>query len=67
MPLINFKVKLRPMWTNHCVLSAAAGADKDNANFHNIGFIRKDTKLYILVVTLLDKKQSKLLSKGFER
>ena len=44
------------MWTNHCVLSAAAGADKDNANFHNIGFVMKDTKLYILVVTLLDKK-----------
>ena len=44
------------MWTNHCVLSAAAGADNDNAYFNNIGFTMKDTKLYILVVTLLDKK-----------
>ena len=56
MPLINCKIKLRFMWTNHCVLSAAADDDNDNANFNNIGFTMKDKKLYILVVTLLDKK-----------
>ena len=56
MPLINCKIKLRFMWTNHCVLSAAAADDNDNANFNNIGFTMKDKKLYILVVTLLDKK-----------
>ena len=56
MPMINCKVKLRLMWTNHCALSAAAGADNDNAYFNDIGFTMKDTKLYILVVTLLDKK-----------
>ena len=53
----------------YCVL-AAAGDENDNANFNNINFTFKDTKLYVPVVTLSAKeneKLSKLFSKGFER
>ena len=71
MPLINCKVELKLKWTKNCVL-AAAGADiiDNNNNNANIIFTIKDTKLYVLVVTLSAKdnqKPSKLLSKGFER
>lgn len=51
-------------------MSTAAGADNDNTNPNNISFTMKDTKLYVLVVTLSAKenrKLSKRLSKGFER
>ena len=69
MPSINYNVELKRKWTRHCVLSAA-GADSDDANFNNIIFTIKDTKLFVPVVTLSEKdnqKLSKLLRKGFER
>ena len=69
MPLINCKVDLKFQWTKHCVLSVSATNDA-NGNNNDIIFTIKDTKLYILVVTLSardNQKLSKLLSKGFER
>ena len=54
-------------WTNHCVLSANRN-DNDDASSNNIIFTIKDTKLYVLVVTLSAKdnrKPSKCLSKWF--
>ena len=69
MPLINCKVELELKLRNHCVLTTA-GVDKVNANDDNIIFTIKDTKLYVLLVTLSAKnsqKLSKSLSKGFER
>ena len=47
-----------------------AGANKANAINSNIIFIIKDTKLYVLAVSLsakVNQKLSKLLSKGFEK
>ena len=70
MPLINSKVKLKLKWTKYCVQSAA-GADNNNDNSNNIIFTVKDTKLFVLIVTLSakynQKLQPKLLSKGFEK
>ena len=69
MQLLNCKVKSKLKWTNDCVLSTA-GADNDDVNYNDITFTKRETKLYILVVTLSTKenqKLSKLLSKGFER
>ena len=66
IPLINFKAQLKIKWKKHCVL-AAAGVDNISAN-DNIIFAIKETKLYVLVITLSAKdnqKLSKLLSKGF--
>ena len=66
MLLINSKIELKLKWTKHCVLSAASN-DNDS---HNIIFTIKDIKLYVSVVTLSRRnntKLSKLLSKGFER
>ena len=68
MPLITWKVELKPKWTKHCVLSAA-GVDNTAANLDNIIFTVKDTKLYVPVATWLardNEKLSKLLSKRFE-
>ena len=71
MPLINCKVEFKLKWTKCCVLSAADNVNiNDNNNVNNIIFTMKDTRLYILLVTLLERdnqKLSKLLSKGFER
>ena len=47
---------MKHKYTKHCV---SAGVKNDDADFNNIIFTIKDTKLYALV--------SKLLSKGFER
>ena len=70
MPLINSKVKLKLKWTKYCVQSTA-GADNNNDNSNNIIFTVKDTKLFVLIVTLSakynQKLQPKLLSKGFEK
>ena len=69
MPLINCKVELKLKLKNHCVL-ATAGVDEVNANDDNIIFTIKDTKLYVLLVTLSarnNQKLSKSLSKRFER
>ena len=66
--MINCKAELKLNWTKCCVLSAA-GNDNDNDGDHNI-FTIKDTKLYVLVVTLTgrgNQKLSKLLGKGFQR
>ena len=40
MPLINCKVKLKFIWTNHCVL-ASAGVENDDADSNNIIFAIK--------------------------
>ena len=59
----------RTEWTNYCVL-AAAGNDNTNTDPNKVIFTIKDTKLYVLVVTLLAKVNQKLsepLRKGFER
>ena len=67
MPLTDCKVELKLKWRKYCVLS---GADNINPNSNNIIFTIKDTKLYILVVTLSARDRqtlSKLLSKRFER
>ena len=69
MPLINCKIELKLKWSKYDVLSAT-GNDNTNANPNNIIFTIKDTKLYVLVVTLSardNQKLLKLLSKGFER
>ena len=54
MPLINCKVELKLKWTKYCVLPAAGNESNINkdANANNIIFTIKDTKLYVLVVTL---------------
>ena len=67
MPLINCKVELKLKWTKYCILSVAG--NENNIN-ENIIFTIKETKLYIPVVTLSARDNSKLskaLSKGFER
>ena len=56
----------------YCVLSADGNDNfiNDNNNVDNIIFTIKDTKLYVLVVTLSardNQKLSKLISKGSER
>ena len=71
MPLINCKVKLKFVWTKHCVLSllVVANAHNDVANSYN-NFTIKDPKVYVPVVILSAKdnqKLSKHCSKGFER
>ena len=57
MPLINCKVELKLKWTKHCAL-AKSGVDNTNVN-HNIIFIIKGIKLYVLDVTLLAKDNQK--------
>ena len=54
MPFINCKVELKLRWTNHFVLSVFSN-DNENANVgsENIIFTIEDTKLYVLIVTLL--------------
>ena len=66
MPLINCKIELKQ--TKYCVLSAA-GADNVNANSNNINFAKKNTKLFVPVVSLSarnNQKLSKFPSKGYE-
>ena len=46
MPLVNYKVELKPTWTNRCVLFPAV-ADNDDTNSNSIIFTIKDTKLYV--------------------
>ena len=50
IPSINCKIKLKLEWTKYCFLSPA-GADNNDANFGNINFTIKDTKLDVPVVT----------------
>ena len=51
MSLINGKIELNSRWTKYCLLTAAI-ADNNNANSNNIISNIKDTKFYVLVVTL---------------
>ena len=52
--LINCKVELKLKRTTHCILSAL-GTDTNDANSSKITFDTKDSKLYVLAVTLLGK------------
>ena len=71
MPLINCKVELSLKWIENCVLTTAeidANANATGADSAN--FEITDTKLYVLIVTLLaedNAKLSKLLGEGFKR
>ena len=71
MPLINCKVELSLKWMENCVLTTAdidANANATGADSAN--FEITDTKLYVLIVTLLaedNAKLSKLLGEGFKR
>ena len=63
MPLINCKVELLLKWTENCVLTTAANANKAN-------FKVTDAKRYVLIVTLSIEDNSKLtelLNEGFKR
>ena len=64
MPLINCKIELKLKCAKHFVLATGSN---DNDDFNSdVIFTIKDTKLYVLVVTLSAKdnqKLSKLLSK----
>ena len=63
MPLINCKVELSLKWIENCVLTTAANANKAI-------FKITDAKLYVPIVTLSIKdnsKLSKLLNEGFKR
>ena len=59
MPFINCKVELNLHWKMHCVLDPG-NIDNPNANFNNVTLTIKDTKLYVLVVTLSAKDYQKL-------
>ena len=71
IPLINCKVELKLNSRKYYVLSPNGNDTANaNANANNIIFTIKDTKLYVLLVTLSAKdnqKLSKVLSKRFER
>ena len=61
IPLINCKVELSLKWYENCILSSAGTAAT---------FTITDAKLYVPIVTLRTKdntKLSKLLSEGFKR
>ena len=63
MPLINCKVELSLKWTENCILTTAANANKAI-------FKITDAKLYVLIVTLSaedNAKLSKLLDGRFKR
>ena len=69
MPLINYNVELKFIWTKHCIL-AVAGNDNSDADPDNIIFITNDSKVCVTVVTLSAKdnqKLSKLFIHGFEK
>ena len=69
MPLLYCEIELKLKLINYCFL-AAGGADNANVDSNNVIFTIKDTKLYVLVITLSAKdnqKRSKLLSKESER
>ena len=52
MPMINCEINLILTWSENCDIFSAAGATK---------FKIKDTKCYVLVVTLSTKDNTKLL------
>ena len=71
MPLINCKIELKLKQAKYCIFSAAGAENVNNIDSINIIFTIKDTKLYVLLITLSardnQKVSSKFLSKGFER
>ena len=67
--MINCKFEFKLRSTKHCVSSVLVN-ESDNANVHFKIFTIKDTKLYVLVITLSGKDNQKLLKrlrKAFER
>ena len=54
MPLINCKVELSLKWTENCILTTAANANK-------VIFKITDAKLYVPIVTLSIEDNSKLI------
>ena len=64
MPLINCKLELKLKWTKYCVLFVAGNEiqsyNDNNDNANKIIFTIKDTKLYVLIVTLSAKDNEKL-------
>ena len=72
IPLNNCEVELTLKWKKYCVLSVASNGNdiNNNDNANNIIFTINDTKLYVPVVTLSTRDNTKLSkrhSKGFER
>ena len=64
MPLINCEINLTLTWSTNCVIVSTNVANQNET------FERTDTKLYVPVVTLLRKDNSKLLQQlksGFKR
>ena len=66
IPLINCKVELKLNWTKCCVL-AIADNDNDYANSNIIISTTKDTKLYLPVVTLSVKGNTKIIKNSEQR
>ena len=71
IPPNSSKIELKIRLTRHGVLYVL-GNEKDNANAdpNNVVFTIKDTKLFLVVVTILAKDNqilSKILSRWFER
>ena len=63
MPFINCNIDFSLKWTENCVLTTSANANKAY-------FEIADAKLYVLIVTLSaedNAKLSKLLGEGFKR
>ena len=68
MPLIICQVELKFNWTKYCGV-AAGGIENPGTNCNGIFCTIKDTKLYVLVITLSAKENQKLSkrhSKGFQ-
>ena len=69
-PLTNCKIELKLKWIKYCVLLIGGNDNLNYIDSDRIVFTIKDTKLYVLVVTLSARdnpKLTKLLSEGFER
>ena len=68
MPLINWKVELKLIWTKHCVL-ASASVENDGVDSNNIIFTIKDT-IYMFLSLLYQQKTIKnyqnFLEKGLK-
>ena len=73
MPLINFEVSLTLTWSENCLLTSKATINSAVDGINNptgVTFKIKDTKSYVLVVTLSAENDNKLLEKlktGFKR
>ena len=63
VPLINCKVQLKLKWRKHYILPTG-GNDNDDANSNNIISTIKDTKLYVPMVTFINKRQLKTIKRS---